>query len=173
MDIALIIGVVLGMVFMIGSIAYALFVEGAAGGFGNFVSIPSFGIVIGGMIASVMVAFPMYHVAALGKAIGAVLKPADDKMGPLVDEACDVAEYARKGPADLEKSVDTIKTYFFKDGVQMVVDGYSLEFLIESFLDSSLFSYSAASCKRFLSSSSSWVSKRARSSSLRTDISSL
>ena len=30
MDIALIIGVVLGMVFMIGSIAYALFVEGAA-----------------------------------------------------------------------------------------------------------------------------------------------
>ena len=46
MDIALIIGVVLGMVFMIGSIAYALFVEGAAGGFGNFVSIPSFGIAV-------------------------------------------------------------------------------------------------------------------------------
>ena len=113
MDIALIIGVVLGMVFMIGSIAYALFVEGAAGGFGNFISIPSFGIVFGGMLASVMVAFPMYHVAALGKAIGAVLKPADDKMGPLVDEACDVAEFARKGPADLEKSVDTIRTYFF------------------------------------------------------------
>ena len=55
MDIALIIGVVLGMVFMIGSIAYALFVEGAAGGFGNFVSAPSFGIVFGGMLASVMV----------------------------------------------------------------------------------------------------------------------
>ena len=37
MDIALIIGVILGMAFMIGSIAYALFVEGAAGGFGNFI----------------------------------------------------------------------------------------------------------------------------------------
>ena len=131
MDIALIIGVVLGMVFMVGSIAYALFVEGAAGGFGNFVSIPSFGIVFGGMLASVMVAFPMYHVAALGKAIGAVLKPADDKMGPLVDEASDVAEFPRKRPAELEKSVDTIKTYFFKDGVQMVIDGYSLEELTE------------------------------------------
>ncbi|SVD71386.1 uncharacterized protein METZ01_LOCUS424240, partial [marine metagenome] len=35
MDIALIIGVVLGMGAMIGSIAYALFVEGSAGGFGN------------------------------------------------------------------------------------------------------------------------------------------
>ena len=131
MDIALIIGVVLGMVFMIGSIAYALFVEGAAGGFGNFVSIPSFGIVFGGMLASVMVAFPMYHVAALGKAIGAVLKPADEKMGPLVDEACEVAEHARKGPADLEKSVDTIRTYFFKDGVQLVVDGMGADEVVE------------------------------------------
>ena len=36
MDIALIIGVLMGFGFMIGSIAYALFVEGSAGGFGNF-----------------------------------------------------------------------------------------------------------------------------------------
>ena len=82
MDIALIAGVILGMAAMIGSIAYALFVEGSAGGFGDFISIPSFGIVAGGMIASIFVAFPMPHVLALGKAIGAVLKPADDKMGP-------------------------------------------------------------------------------------------
>ena len=90
MDIALIVGVILGLAAMIGSIAYALFVEGSAGGFGNFLSAPSFGIVFGGMIASIFVAFPMPHVVALGKAIGAVLKPADDKMGPLVDEAVEV-----------------------------------------------------------------------------------
>ena len=127
MDIALIIGVVLGMAAMIGSIAYALFVEGSAGGFGDFISIPSFGIVAGGMIASIFVAFPMPHVVALGKAIGAVLKPADDKMGPLVDTACEVGESARKGAADLEKAVETIRIYFLKDGIQMVVDGYSLD----------------------------------------------
>ena len=45
MDIALIVGVVLGLAAMIGCIAYALFVEGSAGGFGNFLSAPSFGIV--------------------------------------------------------------------------------------------------------------------------------
>ena len=73
MDIALIVGVIFGMAAMIGSIAYALFVEGSAGGFGDFLSAPSFGIVFGGMIASIFVAFPMYHVTALGKAIGAVL----------------------------------------------------------------------------------------------------
>ena len=131
MDIALIIGVILGMSAMIGSIAYALFVEGSAGGFGDFISIPSFGIVAGGMIASIFVAFPMPHVVALGKAIGAVLKPADDKMGPLVDTACEVGESARKGAADLEKAVDTISIYFLKDGVQMVVDGYSLDEVTE------------------------------------------
>jgi len=56
MDIALIIGVIVGLAAMIGSIAYALFVEGSAGGFGNFLSAPSFGIVFGGMIASIFVA---------------------------------------------------------------------------------------------------------------------
>ena len=127
MDIALIIGVLFEFACMVGSIAYALFVEGSAGGFGNFLSAPSFGIVFGGMIASIFVAFPMYHVTALGKAIGAVLKPADDKMGPLVEMAVETADVARKGPADLEKGVDGIRNYFFKDGVQMVVDGYSLE----------------------------------------------
>ena len=131
MDIALIIGVLFGFACMVGSIAYALFVEGSAGGFGNFLSAPSFGIVFGGMIASIFVAFPMYHVTALGKAIGAVLKPADDKMGPLVEMAVETADVARKGPADLEKGVDGIRNYFFKDGVQMVVDGYSLEETIE------------------------------------------
>ena len=120
MDIALIIGVILGLAAMIGSIAYALFVEGSAGGFGNFLSAPSFGIVFGGMIASIFVAFPMPHVVALGKAIGAVLKPADDKMGGLVDEAVEVADVGRKGAADLEKAVDGINNYFFKDGVLFV-----------------------------------------------------
>ena len=52
-------------------------------------------------------------------------------MGPLVDEAVEVAEVGRKGAADLEKSVDGIKNYFFKDGVQMVVDGYSLDEITE------------------------------------------
>ena len=131
MDIALIIGVVFGFACMVGSIAYALFVEGSAGGFGDFLSAPSFGIVFGGMIASIFVAFPMYHVTALGKAIGAVLKPADDKMGPLVEMAVETADVARKGPAELEKGVDAVKNYFFKDGVQMVVDGYSLEEVTE------------------------------------------
>mgnify|MGYP001443971628 CR=1 FL=1 len=130
MDIALLVGVVLGLGAIVGSMAIA-FAGGAAGGFGNFWDVPSLGIVLGGMIASIFVAFPLPHVVALGKAIGAVLKPADDKMGPLVDEACAIAEVARKGASDLEKSVDSIKTYFFKDGVQLVVDGMGADEVVE------------------------------------------
>ena len=42
-----IIGLIAVIGCSIGAIAYALFVEGAAGGFGNFLSIPSFGFVVG------------------------------------------------------------------------------------------------------------------------------
>ena len=59
MDIALIIGVVLGLVFMIGSMQIA-FMNGAAGSFANFVDAPSFGIVIGGMLASIFVALESF-----------------------------------------------------------------------------------------------------------------
>ena len=41
MDIALIIGVILGLAAMIGSIAYALFVEGSAGGLETFYQHPA------------------------------------------------------------------------------------------------------------------------------------
>jgi len=37
----------------------------------------------------------------------------------------------RKGAADLEKVVEGIKNPFFRDGIQMVVDGYNLEELTE------------------------------------------
>ena len=112
-----------------GSIAYALFVEGSAGGLGITFSAPSFGIVFGGMMAY----FRSLSDATLllGKAIGAVLKPADDKMGPLVDEAVEVADVGHKERSIREKAVDGIRI-IFKDGVQMVVDGYSLEELAES-----------------------------------------
>ena len=36
-----------------------------------------------------------------------------------------------KGASDLEKSVDGIKTYFFKDGVQLVVDGMGPDEVVE------------------------------------------
>jgi len=125
MDIATIIGIVLGLVAIVGSI---LMMTPDLAMFG---SASSFGIVFGGMIASVAVAFPLKDVLQLGTAMGAVFKGSGDALGDLVDEAVEASEVGRKGVADLENHVGNIKSFFFRDGAQMVVDGYSIEELSE------------------------------------------
>ena len=125
MDIATIIGIVLGLVAIVGSILLM------TADFAMFGSLSSFGIVFGGMIASVAVAFPLKDVLQLGAAMGAVFKGSGDELGSLVDEAVEASEVGRKGVADLENHIGNIKSFFFKDGAQMVVDGYSLEELTE------------------------------------------
>ena len=59
--------------------------------------------------------------------MGAVFKGGGDALGGYVEEAVEAAEVGRKGTADLEKHIDSVKSYFFKDGLQMVIDGYSLD----------------------------------------------
>jgi chemotaxis protein MotA len=125
MDIATLIGIIFGLGAIIGSILLM------TPDMGMFVSGSSFGIVFGGMLASVAVAFPMKDVLQLGAAMGAVFKGGRDTLGGLVDEAVEAAEAGRKGTADLEKHSDSIGSFFFKDGVQMVIDGYSLEEITE------------------------------------------
>ena len=125
MDIATLVGILLGMGAIVGSILLM------TPDMGMFVSVSSFGIVFGGMLASVAVAFPLKDVLQLGTAIGAVFKGGRDTLGGLVDEAVDAAEAGRKGTADLEKHIESIGSFFFKDGVQMVIDGYSLDEITE------------------------------------------
>ncbi|GIS71158.1 MAG: hypothetical protein CM1200mP10_07350 [Candidatus Neomarinimicrobiota bacterium] len=62
---------------------------------------------------------------------GCSIKGGEVKLGELVDEAVEAGRVGRKGPQIWEKHVDSIKNFFFPDGVQMVVDGYSLEELTE------------------------------------------
>jgi chemotaxis protein MotA len=129
MDIATLVGIILGLVSIIGGIFLAA--SAANAGMGGFISPSSFAIVFGGMIASVSVAFPLSDVLKLGSAIGAVFKGGEVKLGAVVDDAIETAEVGRKGVAELEKSVESINNPFFRDGVQMVVDGYSLDELTE------------------------------------------
>ena len=121
MDIATIVGILLGIGSILGGI---LLMTPDLGMFG---SVSSFAIVFGGMIASVSVAFPLQEVMKLGAAMGAVFKGSKEKLGDEVDGAVEVSETARKGVADLESKVSSIDNPFFRDGVQMVVDGMAIE----------------------------------------------
>ena len=129
MDIATLVGIVLGLVSIVGGIFVAAAQSGSD--VGGFASFPSFLIVFGGMVASVSVAFPLAEVMKLGAAMGAVFKGGVVKLGVIVDDAVNTAGVARKGPAELEKEIGSIRNPFFRDGVQMVVDGYSAEELEE------------------------------------------
>ena len=129
MDIATLVGILLGLGFTVGGIAMAAIAAGASAAV--FISVSSFVIVFGGMIASVSVAFPLSEVLKLGSAMAAVFKGGGDKLGGLVDEAVELADVGRKGAADLEKGIESVRNFFFKDGVQMVVDGYSEEELVD------------------------------------------
>ena len=121
MDIATIVGIILGIGSILGGI---LLMTPELGMFG---SVSSFAIVFGGMIASVSVAFPLQEVLKLGAAMGAVFKGSKEKLGDEVDGAVEVSETARKGVADLESKVSSIDNPFFRDGVQMVIDGMAIE----------------------------------------------
>lgn len=129
MDIATIIGIIVG----IGSIGGGIYAAASAAGANmmGFLSVASFLIVFGGMIASLSVAFPMPDLAKLFTAISVVFRGGTIRLGTFVDEAVRVAEVGRKGTRDLETGLETIKNPFFRDGAQMVVDGYSLEEMTE------------------------------------------
>ena len=75
MDIATLIGIIFGLGAIVGSILLM------TPDMGMFVSGSSFGIVFGGMLASVAVAFPMKDVLQLGAAMGAVFKGGRDTLG--------------------------------------------------------------------------------------------
>ena len=125
MDIATIVGIILGIGSILGGI---LLMTPDLGMFG---SVSSFAIVFGGMIASVSVAFPLQEVMKLGAAMGAVFKGSKEKLGDEVDGAVEVSETARKGVAELESKVSSIDNPFFRDGVQMVIDGMAIEELTD------------------------------------------
>ncbi len=129
MDLTTIIGIIIGLGSIYGGIFLAASAAGAS--MAGFISTSSFAIVFGGMVASVSVAFPLSEVLKLGSAMAAVFKGSKTKLGDYVEMAVNVAEVSRKGTAELEKEIGSIKNPFFRDGVQMVVDGYSADELTD------------------------------------------
>ena len=125
MDFATILGVLIGVALVGG----AIFMQGMAQGTNPlvFVKLNSFMIVLGGTLAATAIAFPLKEVLRLMTIMGAVFKGGKVELGSLVDEIVDMGAVARKGPKDLEDALPRVRNFFLRDGLQMVVDGYSVE----------------------------------------------
>lgn len=128
MDIATIIGLILGAVVVVGSILLG-------GSVGMFINVPSILVVIVGSVAAVLIAFPLSSVLKMpGVMKNAFFAKPLDLMG-LIEELVRYAEIARRdGILSLENHTEEMSDDFIVQGVRMAVDGTDPE-LIEQIME--------------------------------------
>jgi chemotaxis protein MotA len=117
MDIASIIGVVLGIALVIGSILLG-------SGLGIFINMPSLLIVMGGTIAATLIAYPLKDALTV---VGVTMKVFMFKIEDtekLIGQLVSISEKARKnGLLSIEGDIADTKDPFFAKALQMTVDG--------------------------------------------------
>jgi chemotaxis protein MotA len=125
MDLATIIGIILGSAIVMG----AIFMGGE---FMTFVNIPSILIVVGGAMAATVIRFQLQHVLSslvMGGKIAFTTKKSNPRE--LIDEVSRLADIIRKnGPLGLEGV--PIEDEFLAKGVQYIADGYEGEFILDT-----------------------------------------
>lgn len=121
MDIATIIGVTLGMVVIIGTIATGV-------GARMFFDIPSLAITVGGMLCATMIHFSLPQFlgifSIIKKTIISKIPPASELIQKMVNFA---AINRRDGALALEQEIPKLTDKFFIKGLQMVIDGRDAE----------------------------------------------
>ena len=131
MDIATIIGIVVGMGLIIFTIATG---EGA----GMFIHIPSAMIVFGGAIASTLISFSLKEVLSVISVVQKAFFTAAYDGGKLIEQIVALSKKARKeGLLAIDKDVNEIDDSFLRSGMEMVVDGTEPE-LIRTVLETEL-----------------------------------
>lgn len=128
MDIATLVGIILGFGFIVGAIVLA---PGAS--IGGFIDYPSIMIVLGGATAAVLVCFPLSTVLGMARVFKVIIvnKPLD--VSKLIDQLVSLAETARRdGLLALENRLEEIDNPFLALGVQMAVDGMQPEVIEET-----------------------------------------
>jgi len=132
MDIATIIGLILGFGLILTSIAMG------GGGLGPFVDMPSMMIVFGGAFAASLINFPLKSVVgSFGVIMKCFLFKLPDPLN-VIREFKDFAQIARKdGLLALEQKVGDIKDDFMKRGIETLIGGAPVD-QIKSTLETEL-----------------------------------
>ncbi len=122
MDLATIIGLILGIGLIVGSIAMG------SGGIGPFVNIPALMITVGGSFSALLINFQMKRVLSV---FGVVKKCFTQKLPAateIIEQFKEMSTMARKdGLLALESKVDEIQDEFLRRGLEIVVGGNSKE----------------------------------------------
>ncbi len=117
MDIATILGVLLGLVVIIGSIAVGT-------GAKMFLNIPSLAITIGGMLCATLIHFSLSQFLSIFSIIKKTVFAKIPSQGDLIQQMVNFAAINRRdGALALEQEIRKIDNPFFVKGMQMLVDG--------------------------------------------------
>lgn len=122
MDIGSIAGAVLGWLLV--------FVAIAMGGGSGFLNIPSILITVGGAIAATLMHYPLPQVMAVMRVARKALFMKEQDYIKVYSELTDYAVRARRdGLLALENDIEKIEDPFMQKGLQMAVDGNTMEVL--------------------------------------------
>lgn len=131
MDISTVVGLLLGLVFIIGGIV-------TSGEIGSYVHLPSLIIVLGGTIASTLASFPIKNFLNTSKVIKKAFVYKETSPDEVIEEIISLANVARKeGLLSLEEYAENLEDEFLKKGIMLIVDGTDPE-LVRNILETEL-----------------------------------
>ena len=125
MDIATIIGILLGFVVITTAIV-------TGGGWQIFVHLPSLAITIGGMLCATLIHFSLPQFLGIFSVIKKTIIAKVPSQSELIQKMVNYAAISRRdGPLALEQEIQKIDNLFFAKGLQMLVDGQDADAINE------------------------------------------
>jgi len=121
MDIATIIGILLGFMVIIGAIV-------AGGGWHMFIHLPSMAITIGGMLCATLIHFSLSQFLGIFSVVKKTIVAKVPSGSELIQRMVNYAAINRRdGALALEQEIPKLDNPFFIKGMQMLVDGTDYE----------------------------------------------
>ncbi|MGN0339646.1 MAG: motility protein A [Lachnospira sp.] len=134
MDIASILGIVLGAVMVV----FGIISSGGVSAMGNFVDPASIIITIGGSLSSLISSYTLPEVINNLKGLGVAFKDPKMDHGAVIRQIIDLSNVARKeGLLALEEVAGNLDDEFMKKGILLIVDGTEPE-LVRGILETEL-----------------------------------
>ncbi len=131
MDIATVIGLIMGFIFVIGGIA-------VSGEISAYLDFPSIIIVLGGTLASTIASYPIKNVLRTNKIIRKAFVNKELSPDDTIAEIIELANIARKeGLLSLEEQGAKMDDEFLQKGIMLIVDGTDPE-LVRNILETEL-----------------------------------
>ena len=121
MDIATIIGVILGFLVVIGAIV-------VGGGWQSFIHIPSMALTMGGMLCATLIHFSLPQFLGIFSVIKKTIISKIPSQSEMIQKMVNFAAINRRdGALALEQEIPNLDNSFFVKGLQMLVDGRDSE----------------------------------------------